>query len=1212
MKRFVALVKAPVVALLNQPQLAAEIASGFLMALIWFAGPWIGLESADARIQAIIGIVILRVFLYAVRSRLVQKRAEKLEASLRQNGQRVRSDNREEIDAVRIQFEKGIAALKESKLAKGLSGKAALYALPWYMFIGPPASGKSTALRHSGLLFPSLSGTGQGLQGLGGTRNCDWWFTNAGVLLDTAGRYVTHPEDQDEWLAFLDLLRKYRGDNPINGVIATISIADVMQGSDQDVETHAKQMRARIDELISRLGVVFPVYVMFTKCDLVQGFVEFFDELNRAERERVWGCTFPKSLHGNEQPAVRFKKEFDDLLSVLQERRLMRLSTTRGSHKISIFGFPMQLLSTRNRLTRFVDMLFQDSAYQETPLFRGFYFTSGTQEGAPIDRILGAVSRASGLSDVSVAAFTPTEPKSYFLKELFSDVIFPDQHLVSPSSTVYRQRGHLRVAVSALSVLFVLVALTALTISFIGNKRRLNTILSAALQPPELTLDAGQLPRATDYIRELGARFKDILDIEQQGVPFALTGFYQGHQLREEVGEIYLRSFSRLFLNETKRDMEGRLAQFTLTSGGRSTQMGTEYDEYYSLLKAYLMLGDPNHLKVPFLNRWLDDYWAAKLKRIYLQEDVPADVQRQVFEQMSLYSRHLAHDNSRRLALNVRLVRDVQEQLRQVPQAQRIYALSRRGAEDLVKPFTVDLVLQGALQGTITSDHVVPGVYTLAGWKGPFQASVIKVLEESGDEGWIIGEPEVERAQLDKGLKKQYFQDYVRHWREFLRSLHIKSVVTPANVEEELGFLASADSPIQRVIEAVVQNTVPEPEGLSKLQETATGILDKVKKQLGMEDMTDVAGASSKDTEEIIRRLSDPNDFAGSVALRFKGLQQLVQPSKDAKEDAPLIRYLTDVRKVHQTVRPILRAESPAADMKALAKSIVSGESNDILQAMKNTDALLQRLDPETMETLTSWLIEPWMVTMRGVLERAKADAAKRWEAEVYPACQRNVEGRYPFRQVGGDAPMADLSEVFHPENGLLWKFYQAELKPFINEGVDRWELKQWANVNMALSEEFLNSLVHARLLSESLFPKGSADPNVSFELYPYPPQGGVKSVTEIRLEVGGQPLRYRMEPQEWHEMKWPGPAPAAGVLLQVQVGGAWITKESKDWWGLFRLIQGGRLSPMAGLTQYRVQWDLPVAEGQTVKVQYDLRTATHKNPFRPGLFETFHCIEHL
>jgi type VI protein secretion system component VasK len=161
----------------------------------------------------------------------------------------------------------------------------------------------------------------------------------------------------------------------------------------------------------------------------------------------------------------------------------------------------------------------------------------------------------------------------------------------------------------------------------------------------------------------------------------------------------------------------------------------------------------------------------------------------------------------------------------------------------------------------------------------------------------------------------------------------------------------------------------------------------------------------------------------------------------------------------------------------------------------------------------------------------------------------------------------------------------------------------------MTISNEFLTALQHARFLSESLFAK-QFEVGAVFELYPYPPQGSVsKSPSEIRLDIGGQPLRYRMEPQEWHEMKWPGPTPATGAVLQVQVGTTWVTKEYKDWWGLFRLIQAGKLVPGTGDTQYRVQWELPTSM-DTGPSSADLDQ--YQNPFRPGLFEQVGCVPHL
>ena len=77
---------------------------------------------------------------------------------------------------------------------KSASGKKKdyLYDLPWYLLIGPPGSGKTTALINSGLKFPLLRGaTPAAIAGVGGTRYCDWWFSEEAVLIDTAGRYTT-------------------------------------------------------------------------------------------------------------------------------------------------------------------------------------------------------------------------------------------------------------------------------------------------------------------------------------------------------------------------------------------------------------------------------------------------------------------------------------------------------------------------------------------------------------------------------------------------------------------------------------------------------------------------------------------------------------------------------------------------------------------------------------------------------------------------------------------------------------------------------------------------------------------------------------------------------------------------------------------------------------------------------------------------------------
>ena len=271
-----------------------------LVVFIWFAGPYFAfgsyrpLETPLSRLIAIGVVVACWLIAKAVkRLRAYRKSDRFLAAVAAQPQQPEKARTPAEVQKLRERFDEAVSALKEQRR----SGHS-LYELPWYVIIGAPGSGKTTALLNSGLKFPIEQRVGKGaLRGVGGTRNCDWWFTDEAIFLDTAGRYTTQDSDAASdslgWSEFLALLRKYRARRPINGVILTINAHDLIVESPAAREAHVEAARSRLEELNRELRIQLPVYLMVTKCDLVDGFAEYFDDLSAEGRAQVWGVTFP-------------------------------------------------------------------------------------------------------------------------------------------------------------------------------------------------------------------------------------------------------------------------------------------------------------------------------------------------------------------------------------------------------------------------------------------------------------------------------------------------------------------------------------------------------------------------------------------------------------------------------------------------------------------------------------------------------------------------------------------------------------------------------------------------------------------------------------------------------------------------------------------------------------------------------------------------------
>jgi len=162
------------------------VGTALLAALLWFFGPFVScLEDWDVRVV----LIVLMFIVWAGTNLLLDWRRRRRDAALAEGVAATPADpaalaSAEEAAALQDKLATALTLLRKARGTKGY-----LYEQPWYVIIGPPGAGKTTALLNAGLRFPLAAEMGQNaVAGVGGTRLCEWWFAEDAVLIDTAGR----------------------------------------------------------------------------------------------------------------------------------------------------------------------------------------------------------------------------------------------------------------------------------------------------------------------------------------------------------------------------------------------------------------------------------------------------------------------------------------------------------------------------------------------------------------------------------------------------------------------------------------------------------------------------------------------------------------------------------------------------------------------------------------------------------------------------------------------------------------------------------------------------------------------------------------------------------------------------------------------------------------------------------------------------------------
>ncbi len=877
--------------------------------------------------------------------------------------------SKEEVQVLSDKLQDALQTL--GTIQKKNGGKQNLYQLPWFVIIGPPGAGKTTLLANSDLNFPLSEKYGKdAVRGVGGTRNCDWWFTDEAILLDTAGRFATQDSneavDKAAWQGFLDLLRKNRAHQPVNGIIIAVSIADILQLSAEQQEAYALTIRKRVQELHEHLGIRFPVYMIFTKCDLLSGFSEFYDDIDSEGRNQVWGMTFPLE-EGEQSPVGLFDAEFGLLEERIYQQLVDKLEKERSlERRQALYLFPQQFSSLQETLSGFLDKLYHASRYNETAMLRGIYFTSATQEGTPIDRIMSSLASNYGVSPQQTGRFSD-KGKSFFINNLLQNVIFTESGLAGTNLKLKRKLQWLQTALAAVAVLLAVGVSSLLLISYFNNsayvagyEEKVARIDERIAALPDENENLQPYLKVLEDVRQLSFSYVD----EPVDIPLmSRLGLSQAAALGSKMDSKYEDLLLKTIRPYAKSLLEENIRQ----------NMGENPESIFGALKTYLFLGG----EVP-------EGKIVSVKGIDWNNN--AETGDGYDRAVDRHFNNLVRKPDKYIKLDKQLVTDARIALEKIDPSKLAYVSYRDSIVEEASQYNFDVLQKDDLdqisksfvrKSSLPWSDGIPGIFTKKGYENVYLPGQVGAAKSLSEDAWVLGNnrslSNVDNA--NKLIFDHYQEEYVQRWSAFLEDIEAQ----PINSREEakqvyLSLTANGGNLLFRLIQEVKNET-------QFSEEEKEGEDESVKIELPV----------PKKVERYFSRFSDWDEES-----EFQKISQLFDE---------IYKYFSQDN---------------------IFEKVKDNELKNVLDSLGGEAEKL----PGSLGEMVRSLVEPSEKMVTGVLKNKEVELFQlALQEQVGDFCNTKIVGRFPLKKnTKKIVALADFTKFFQ-SGGILDAFEQQYLK---------------------------------------------------------------------------------------------------------------------------------------------------------------------------------------
>lgn len=1044
------------------------------------------------------------------------------------------------------------------------------YSLPWYIVAGDEAAGKTSFLINSGIDLP---GVNQGernipVQDGGSIIVCD-----QAVFVDLpagfskgARRYL------GDHLAFL--LRRFRPAQPLNGIIYIVDLKRIISGSYEEISAIGLELRGWVNRLQDQLGVMPPVYVIFSHLDTIEGFSDFFNGTPPAPRSQVFGITLPYIRSDERSDAISIisslEKKFDEFIQWQLPRTYERITREIiQTSRYKTFFFPVNLAYMKPKISKFFEKLLKLSEIDEDILVRGLYFVSSVQSA---DK--GKQVTTSGLDPDSTL---PSEnffvsSQAYFIKEVINSLILQEVGLVGYNEKeMARSRGRRAILLVASGVV-ALLFLVWMTVSFQNNNSFINLLIlklnqagnefvqfSGVQQNKAIFTESYHVLPVLQSLEDLPGGWNDLTEV----VPLSeRAGLSQRKILSEGSKDLYLTALRNLFRPILSSEIERKLSDSS-----------TDQQTLYENLAVYLMIKGQHKVDRKFIL----DVLTAEYEKQYPGSDFA--------ESRLSFSHHLVNLlglDFAETAYRKELVDSTRQKLSSYSPAIRAFSLLIRDPEiSRLDPWRINEAL-GPL-GPIAIERrsgasiyeTIPGVYTADNFKRFVVPTVQKVSKQVIDEDWVIFPKSAREKknftveQLAGEVLLLFSSKYIDVWENLINDITISRFTDFKKEMIVLQAISGPSSPLESILKNISRETKLTDDVLPKEEKNKTEV-DPQRDETG----------SFISSEKKISRI---------ITVHFSKLHDFLKGSPSLLGDT--LRISNQIRSM---IAPI-----------AASNSLGSGENNKISLNTPISDNLqsLQRIAhaaPGSVGDTIDYIVRQTTLLLESL---NKTDVETAWKSQIYGFCKSAINERYPFSSSDDDVTLSDFIHMFSPD-GIMDQFFKRNIEAFVDtSSPSGWKVLSTAEIKFPITQRALIMFQRANIIKKIFFPADSKEPRLSFTL----------ELTDLDikakgffLELGGQSISYQYGMQQAVPMVWPMGNNAITVKFTNVKYGEPTSFSLEGPWALFRLLQKQqflRQSP----TEFVLNIDFSGRYSSLL-----LTASTIVNPFQKNVMSGFKCLPSL